>query len=141
MTRKKILLIIGGVILALGFTVVCFVGAFVGVALYSINKSESASRARHFLRNNEKLQADIGPVKDFGDIVTGGLNVQSGTKGAVTLHLKVIGERQTVNATVELLQRNREWSVIGANYVNSSGMTVNLLDPYDTKLIIPRWVA
>ena len=141
MTRKKILLIIGGVVLALGFMVVCFVGAIVGVALYSTNKSESASRARDFLRHNEKLQADIGPVKDFGNIVTGGLNIQNGARGAVTLHLKVIGERQTVNATVELLQRNREWSVIGANYVNSSGMTVNLLDPYDTKLIIPRLVA
>ena len=141
MTRKKILLIIGGVVLALGLMVVCFVGAFIGFALYSINKSGSASRARDFLRHNEKLQADIGPVKDFGDIVTGGLNVQSGTKGAVTLHLKVIGERQTVNATVELLQRNREWSIIGASYVNSSGVTVQLLDPYDTKLIIPRLVA
>ena len=141
MTRKKILLIIGGVILALGLMVVCFVGAFVGFALYSINKSEAASHARDFLRHNEKLQADIGPVKDFGNIVTGGLNIQSGTKGAATLHLKVIGERQTVNATVELLQSNREWSVIGASYVNSSGLTVHLLDPYDTKLIIPRLVA
>lgn len=141
MTTKKILLIIGGVVLALGFLVVCFVGAIVGFALYSINKSEAASHARDFLRHNDKLQADIGPVKDFGSIVTGGVNVQSGKTGAATLHLKVIGERQTVNATVELLQRNREWSVIGASYINSSGLTVHLLDPYDTKLLFPRLVA
>ncbi len=141
MATKKTLLIIGGVVLALGFLVVCFVGAIVGIALYSLNKSEAASRARDFLRHNEKLQADIGPVKDFGNIVTGGANVQNGRTGAATLHLKVIGERQTVNATVELLQRNREWRVIGANYVNSSGLTVNLLDPYDTKVTIPRLVA
>ena len=141
MTTKKILLIVGGVVVVLGFLVVCFVGAIIGIALYSTNKSESASRARDFLRHNEKLQADIGPVKDFGNIVTGGLNVQNGARGAVTLHLKVIGERQTVNATVELLQRNQEWSVIGASYVNSSGLTVNLLDPYDSKIIIPRLVA
>ena len=141
MTTKKLLLTIGGVVLALGFLVACFVGAIVGVALYSINKSEAASHARDFLRDNEKLQADIGRVKDFGNIVTGGINVQSGKPGAATLHLKVIGERQTVNATVELLQRNREWSVIGASYINSSGLTVPLLDPYDTKLIIPRLVA
>jgi len=141
MTTKKILLIVGGVVLVLGFLVVCFVGAIVGFALYSVGNSEAASRARDYLRSNEKLQADIGPVKDFGNIVTGGLNIQNGARGAVTLHLKVIGERQTVNATVELLERNREWSVIGASYVNSSGLTVHLLDPYDTKLIIPRLVA
>jgi hypothetical protein len=141
MTTKKILLIIGGVVLVLGFLVVCFVGAIVGFALYSVGNSEAASRARDYLRNNEKLRTDIGTVTDFGNIVTGSVALQSGDTGSATLHLKVIGERQTVNATVELLLRNREWSVIGANYVNSSGQTVQLLDPYDTKIIIPRLVA
>ena len=140
MTTKKILLMIGGVVLVLGFLVVCFVGAIVGFALYSVGNSEAASRARDFLRSNEKLQVDIGPVKDFGSIVTGNVSLNNGA-GAATLHLKVIGERQKVNATVELLLRNREWRVIGANYVNSSGQTIPLLDPYDTKLIIPRLVA
>lgn len=140
MTTKKILLIIGGVVLVLGFLVVCFVGAIVGFALYSVGNSEAASRARDFLRSNEKLQADIGPVKEFGSIVTGNVSLADGT-GAATLHLKVIGERQTVNATVELLLRNREWSVIGAHYENSSGQTIPLLDPYDTKITIPRLVA
>ena len=88
----------------------------------------------------EGLRSDIGTVKDFGSIVTGNVSFQDGT-GTSTLHLKVIGERQTVNATVELILRNREWSVIGANYVNSSGQTIQLLDPYDSKLIIPLLVA
>jgi hypothetical protein len=141
MTTKKILLMIGGVVLVLGFLVICFVGAIVGFALYSVGNSEAASRARDFLRNNEKLQADIGPVKDFGSIVSGSVALQNGNTGSAILYLKVIGERQTVNATVELLLRNREWSVIRANYVNSSGLTVPLLDPYDTKITIPRLVA
>lgn len=140
MTTKKLFLIIGGVVLVLVLLVVCFVGAIVGFALYSVGNSEAASRARDYLRKNEKLQADIGPVKDFGSIVTGNVIIQDGT-GSATMHLKVIGERQTVNATVELLLRNREWSVIGAHYESSSGQTVPLLDPYDTKLIIPRLVA
>lgn len=141
MTTKKILLIIGGVVLVLGFLVVCFVGAIVGFALFSLNKSEAASRAKDYLRNNEKLQADIGPVKDFGNIVTGSVALQNGDTGTAILYLKVIGERQTVNANVELLLRNREWRVIRASYVNSSGLTVQLLDPYDTRIIIPRLVA
>ena len=140
MTTKKILLMIGGVVLALAFLVICFVGAIVGFALYSVSNSEAASRARDFLRNNEKLRSDIGTVKDFGSIVTGNVNFQDGT-GASTLHLKVIGERKTVNATVNLLLRNREWSVTAAYYVDSSGQTIHLLDPYDTRIIIPLLVA
>ena len=140
MTTKKILLIIGGVVLVLGFLVVCFVGAIVGFALYSVGNSEAASRARDFLRKNEKLQAEIGPVKDFGSIVSGNVIIADGT-GSATLYFKVIGERETVNATVELLLRNREWSVIGARYENSSGKTIPLLDPYDSRLIIRRLVA
>jgi len=140
MTTKKILLILGGVVLGLALVVVCFVGAFVGFALYSVSKSEAASRARDFLRDNEKLRSDIGKVKNFGNIVTASVKFEDGTS-APTVHLKVIGERKTVNATVELLLRNREWSVTGAYYVTSSGQTIHLLDPYDTKLLIPRLIA
>ncbi|HKG58416.1 MAG TPA: hypothetical protein VKB05_01465 [Pyrinomonadaceae bacterium] len=140
MTTKKTLLIIGGVVLALGLLVICFVGGIVGFSLYSVNKSEAASRARDFLRKNEKLRSDIGTVKDFGSIVTANVKFYDDAS-APTMHLKVIGERKTVNATVKLLLRNREWSVIGASYVNSSGQTIPLLDPYDTKLTIPRLIA
>ena len=140
MTTKKILLIIGGVVVALGFLVVCFVGAIVGFALYQVNHSEAAARARDFLRHSDQLQADIGPVKDFGSIVTGNVSLYNST-GAATLHLKVMGERKTVNATVQLAFSNRTWSVIEANYINSTGQTVSLLNPYDAKLLIPRVAA
>ena len=140
MTTKKILLIVGGVVVVLGFLVICFVGAIVGLALYQVNNSEAAARGRDFLRNSEKLKADIGPVKDFGSIVTGNVGVRDGT-GAATLHLKVIGERKTVKATVELMLTNRTWTVIEASYVNLSGERVGLLHPYDTNLLRPRWVA
>ena len=140
MTTKRILLIIGGVVVALGFLVVCFVGAIVGFALYSVNHSEAAARARDFLRSNEQLQADIGPVKDFGSIVTGNVSFHD-SAGAATLHLKVIGERKTVNATVDLAFNNRTWSVIEANYINSTGQTVSLLNPYDANILIPRLAA
>ena len=131
---------VGGVVVALGFIVVCFVGAIIGFALYQVSHSEAASRARDFLRHNEKLQADIGPVKDFGSIVTGNVSVYD-TNGTATLHLKVIGERNTVNATVEMLLSNRMWSVGSAYYVNASGQKIQLLDPYDTKIFIPLLVA
>ena len=140
MTTKKILLIVGGVVVALGFVVICFVGAIVGFALYQVNKSEAASRARDFLRDSEKLQADIGPVKDFGSIVTGKISLNEST-GSAILFLKVNGERQTVNATVNLMLSNRRWVVTDAAYVNSSGQTIPLLNPYDSKLLIPRLVA
>ena len=140
MTTKKILLIIGGVVLVLAFVVICFVGAIVGFALYQVSNSEAASRARDFLRSNEKLRTDIGTVKDFGSVVTGNISLDDGA-GAARLNLKVIGEQKTVNATVELLLSNREWRVISATYVNSSGQTIPLLDPYDTKITIPLLAA
>jgi len=140
MTTKKILLIIGGVVVALGFLVVCFVGAIVGFALYSVNHSEAAARARDFLRSNQQLQADIGPVKDFGSIVTGNIGISDRT-GSAMLHFKVIGEQKTVNATVQLVLSNRVWVVTEASYVDSSGQIIDLLNPYDTKIFIPRLVA
>ena len=141
MTTKKILLIVGGVVIVLGFLVVCFVGAIVGFALYQVGNSEAAARARDFLRNSEKLKTDIGRVKDFGNIVTGSVNFANDS-GQATLHLKVIGERKTVNATVDLvLVKGSTWRVSSASYVNQSGQTIDLLDPYDTQLLIPLLVA
>lgn len=140
MTTKKMLLIIGGVVVVLGFLVVCFVGAIVGFALYQLSNSEAAARGREFLRNNETLQADIGPVKDFGSIVSGNISFRDNT-GTAKLHFKVIGERKTVNATVDLVLSNRTWTVVEAVYVNSSGQTVELLNPYDAKVPIPLLIA
>ena len=105
-----------------------------------MNHSEAAARGRDFLRNNETLRADIGEVKDFGSIVSGQINFHNNT-GAAILNFKVIGERKTVNAKVQLLLRNRTWTVVEAAYVNSSGQTVGLLNPYDTKLLIPLLIA
>ncbi len=141
MTTKKIVLMVGGVVVVLALLVVCFAGGIVGLALYQIGNSEAAARARDFLRNSEKLKAETGPVQDFGSIVTGSVNLHNGN-GDATLHLKVIGDRKTVNATVDLvLVRGGAWRVSSASYVNSAGQTIGLLDPYDTKVIIPRLIA
>jgi len=141
MTTKKILLIVGGVVVVLALLVVCFAGGIVGFALYQVAHSDAAAKARDFLRNSEKLKAETGPVKDFGRIVTGSVNLHNGN-GDATLHLKVIGDRKTVNATVDLvLVKGGTWRVSSASYVNETGQTINLLDPYDTKRLIPRLIA
>ena len=141
MTTKKIVLIVGGVVVVLGFLVVCFVGAIVGFALYSVANSEAAARAQDFLRNNEKLKTEIGEVRDFGSIITGSVNFRNDS-GEATLHLKVIGARKTVNATVDLvLVQGSAWRVSSASYVNESGQTIDLLDPYDSQILIPQLVA
>lgn len=141
MTTRKIVLIVGGVVVVLGFIIVCFVGAIVGFTLYSLGNSDAAARSREFLRTSEKLKADIGEVKDFGSIVTGNIRLTPGG-GEAQIHLKVIGERQTVNATVDLvLVQGSTWRVSSASYVNASGQTIDLLDPYDTQVITPQLVA
>ena len=141
MTTKKIVLIVGGVVVVLGFVVVCFLAGIVGLALYEVGNSQAAAKARDFLGASEKLKSDIGAVKDFGSIVTGSVNLHSGN-GEATLNLKVIGERKTVNATVDLvLVSGSTWRVSSASYVNTSGQTIDLLDPYNSKNLIPRLVA
>lgn len=136
MTTRKIVFIIGGIVVAVVFLVVLFVGAIVGVTVYSINKSEAATTAKDFLRNNAALKQDIGEVQDFGSFVSGSINVLNDA-GNATLHLKVIGARKTVNASVGLVYSNgRPWRVSSASYVNDHGETVNLLDPYDSKLLV-----
>jgi len=141
MTTKKILLIIGAVVVVLGLVVVVFVGGIVGVALYQVSNSQAADTSRDFLRNSEKLKQDIGAVTDFGSIVTGNVNASDGN-GQATLHLKVIGENKTVNASVVLVYVNGgDWRVSAASYVNDQGQTIDLLDPYDSKVLVPLLIA
>jgi hypothetical protein len=141
MTTKKIVLIVAGVVVVLGFLVLLFVGAIVGFAFYQLGNSEAAARAQDFLRNSPKLKQDIGEVRDFGSIVTGGINL-SGSGGRATINLKVIGEKRTVNASVDLvLVSGSTWRVSSAAYVNDSGERIDLLDPFDSRLLIPRLIA
>jgi hypothetical protein len=129
MSTKKIILIIAGILAVLGLIVALFVGGIFWFVFHTIGTSEAAETARTFLRNNEILKRDIGEVKDFGSFVTGNVNVQN-TDGEATLNLKVIGEKRTVNATVNLSYRsNRSWRVTGATY-ERDGQTVDLVQGY-----------
>ncbi len=105
MSTKKILLVIGGILLVLGLIIGLFVGGIAWFAFHAIGTSEAAETARAYLRSNQVLKQDIGEVKDFGSIVTGNINAQSGD-GEATLYLKVIGEKRDVRVRVDLSYRN-----------------------------------
>ena len=141
MTTKKIVLIVVTVVVALALIAGVFVGGIIGFTLYSVGNSEAAAKAKDFLRTSEKLKDDIGEVKDFGSVITGSAQVIDNS-GEATLHLKVIGERKTVNAAVDLVYTNgRAWRVSAASYVNSQGQTIDLLDPYDSRIPVPLLIA
>jgi glutamate/tyrosine decarboxylase-like PLP-dependent enzyme len=136
MSTKKIILIIAGILGVLLLVVAVFVGAITWFVFHTIGTSEAADTARTYLRNNEALKQDIGEVKDFGSFVTGNINVQN-SDGEATLHIKVIGERKVVNATVDLSYRsNRNWRVTGARY-ERDGQTIDLMKPYETPTASP----
>jgi hypothetical protein len=105
MSTKRLLLIVGGVVIAIGLLIVVFVGGIVGFALYTVGNSDAAMTAKEFLRSNERLKDDIGEVRNFGTFVSGSVNVHN-SNGTATLSLKVIGERRSVNATVDLVYRD-----------------------------------
>ncbi|HSB29206.1 MAG TPA: cytochrome c oxidase assembly factor Coa1 family protein [Pyrinomonadaceae bacterium] len=135
MTNRKIVFIILGIVASIVFLVLIFAAGIVGFAIYSIGNSQAAETAKNFLRNNEKLKADIGEVKDFGRFVTGSVSIANDS-GEAVINLKVIGDRESVNATVHLLfTSGQSWRVSSASYVNRLGQTVNLQDPYDSKRI------
>jgi hypothetical protein len=129
-TTKKLLITVFGILGALFLLVAIFVGAIISLAFYTIGHSEAASTAKKFLKQSEKLKADIGEVQDFGSFVTGSINGENSV-GTATLNLKVIGARREVNATVEMVySQSGQWRVTGASYVNAAGQTVYLLDKY-----------
>src|SRR5205814_2923626 len=126
MSTKKIIVIVASIAIVVGLLIAVVVGGIVGFAFYSVGHSEAAVTARDFLRKNERLKDDIGEVKDFGSFVTGNINVHN-SDGDATLRLKVIGERRTVNAAVELTYRTgRPWRVTAASYRNEDGQTVDI---------------
>src|SRR5688572_19749615 len=105
MTTKKIIIIVASVVIVLGLLVVLFVAGIVGAVFYGISNSDAAMVSREFLKSNERLKQDIGEVQDFGRFVTGNVNISNGV-GTAELSIKVIGERKTINATVELMYRS-----------------------------------
>ncbi len=141
MTTKKIILVVVSTVIMLALIVTLFVVGIVGFAFYQISNGEAGTTAKAFLKSNERLKQEIGDVKDFGSFVTGNINVNNG-EGTASLNLKVIGERKTVNASVELIYRNgRQWRVTAASYKNDSGETVELLNPYESRSFLLKLVA
>lgn len=141
MTTKKIIVIVVSVVIVLTLIVLLFIGGIVGFVFYKINDSDAAQVSRDFLKNNERLKQEIGEVKDFGKFVTGNINIGNGD-GNAKLNIKVIGERKTVNASVELIYRNgRQWRVTAASYRNDAGETVDLLNAYESRKLILRLAA
>jgi Cytochrome oxidase complex assembly protein 1 len=141
MSSKKIVLIIAAVVIAFGILVGVFVGGVIIFTLYSFGNSDAAVTAKEFLRSNEQLKKDIGDIKDFGTLVSGNVNISNGN-GTATLGLKVIGEKRIVDATVEMLYTSGQpWRVTSASYKNEAGQTIDLLNPYDSFLLITPLVA
>jgi hypothetical protein len=129
MSTKKILLIVGSIVLVLGLIVLLFVGGIVFFVFRTIGNSEAADTARAYLRSNEKLKQEIGEVKDFGWLVSGNINFSNGD-GVATLYLKAIGEKGDVDTRVDLQYRSsRAWRVTGASYTRN-GETVDLMQAY-----------
>ena len=131
MTTKKIVLLVAGILAGLALLVALFAGAIFGVVFYTIGNSQAAQTAKTFLRENERLKQDVGAVRDFGWLTTGNID-KSGSAGDAELHLKVVGERKTVNATVQLsLGNSQEWRVIDAYYDGGGGERVYLTKNFE----------
>ena len=141
MTTKNIIIIVVSIVIVLALIVLLFVAGIVGAVFYGISNSDAARVSKEFLKSNERLKQDIGEVQDFGSFVTGNVNISNGD-GTAELSIKVIGERKTVNATVELVFRSgHQWRVTAASYKNEAGQTVDLLNPYESRRFLLQLAA
>jgi hypothetical protein len=131
MTTKKVVLIVVASICGVALVVALVAGAIVGFVFYTLDHSEASQTAKTFLRQNETLRRDIGAVRDFGYFTTGNINAQ-GSMGNAELHLKTIGERKTVNATILLAYRSgHEWRIVDAFYDDAAGQRIYLTKNFD----------
>ncbi len=134
MTTRKLVTIIVVVLTSIALLVGVFAVGIAGLVFYQIGNSDAAMTAKNFLRNNERLQQDLGPIKDFGWIISGSISVQN-SAGYANLSLKAVGERRSANTNVELMYKNgRPWQVTAASYKNAAGQTVDLLNAYNSRL-------
>lgn len=141
MSGKKLVIIIVSALAALALLGVLFVGGIVGFIFYKIGNSEAATTAKNFLRNNQRLERDIGEVRDFGWLVTGNINASGGGAGEAVISVKAIGERETVNATVRMVYAaGGAWRVVGASYENGAGRNVELPIASRERRITPEQV-
>lgn len=141
MTTKKIIIIVVSILIVLGLIVVLVVAGIVGAVFYGISNSDAAQVSREFLKSNERLKQDIGEVQDFGNFITGNISISNGD-GTAELNIKVIGERKTVNATVELVfVKGQQWRVTAASYKNDAGQTIDLLNPYQSRRFLLKLAA
>jgi hypothetical protein len=68
--------------------------------------------------------------------VTGSVNIDD-DNGQATINLKVVGAHESVNASVKMIfVHGQSWRVSSASYVNKSGQTISLQDPYDSKRLV-----
>lgn len=131
MTTKKVVLIAVAAICGVALVVALVAGVIVGFVFYTLDHSEASTTAKTFLRQNETLRRDIGAVRDFGYFTTGNINAQ-GAMGNADLHLKTIGERKTVNATILLAYRSgHDWRIVDAFYDDAAGQRIYLTKNFD----------
>jgi thioredoxin 1 len=137
MTTKKALVIVGVLLGGVCLLVALFAAAVAGVVFYTIGNSEAAETAKSYLRANERLKRDIGEVRDFGFFVTGDIKTRDAA-GTALLGLKAVGERKTVNTSVEMIYRaGREWRVVEAYYDTDAGERVYLTRNFEEEAGAP----
>ena len=92
---------------------VCVVGA-VMVPLRWWSRGGAAEAAKDFLRNNPVVQAQLGPVQEFGRFPSGSESIING-EGSAHFFMTVKGERKEGRVEIELSRKpGQAWKVISA---------------------------
>ena len=102
-----------GALVIVGLCLVCVVGA-VMVPLRWWSHGGAAEAAKDYLRNSSVVQAQLGPVKDFGRFPAGSESIING-EGSAHFFMTVQGERKEGKAEIQLTRKpGHPWQVTAA---------------------------
>jgi hypothetical protein len=99
-----------------GIGVIAFILLIQTILIAVIPFTDAYSVAKAYIKNNEQLTDEIGTVKGFGLIPTGGIQKTTdsrGTYGSATINLSIKGKKKYKDVTVYVVKYadQPEWTV------------------------------
>jgi len=112
-SEKWMLFSVLGALAIVGLCLVCIVGAVL-VPMQWWSHGGAAGTAKDYLRKNTVVQAQIGPVREFGQFPTGSESIING-EGSAHFVITIKGERRDGSAELELVRKpGQPWKVTSA---------------------------
>jgi hypothetical protein len=101
----------------IGIGFICFIILIQTILIIVIPNTDAYSVSKKFIMNSEELKLEVGNIKGFGLIPTGGVSFQTdsnGETGSANINLIIKGDRAFKSVTVFVFKDyGKDWEVYG----------------------------